>query len=967
VGAVQVQFGLLGPLEVRDGARLVAVPRARVRALLALLLLHPRRAVTADWIAGQLWGDRPPARPVGAVQNYVSILRHLLPVADEQPPLLVTEPGGYVLQVPDEDIDVALFEQLAGVAGEAMRARRWGEAAEVTGRALALWRGPALAEFRYHEFATAPAARLEELRRAVEEDRIRARLALGEHAHLIGELEAAVSAEPLREPLWGHLMLCLYRAGRQADALDAYRKLGHLLDEDLGLAPGPELQRLQAAILRQSPALDWNPPAEGHGGVAGPAGRPAASERIAAPKSLPRFTTGFVGRRQELEAVRDLLVRTDARLVTLTGPGGSGKTRLAVETAAGLSGDFPGGVWFVPLAAVREAGLVGPAIAQALGVEDTTDRPWLDAITDHLRDRRALLVLDNFEQVRAAAGLVADLLVAAPQTTVMTTSRVVLGVDGEHECRVLPLPLPSAHHADLEALAGSEAVALFLQRAQAVVPSFVLKPENAEAIAEICARVDGLPLAIELAAARVRMLTPQELLRLLDRRLELLSGGAPELPDRHRTLRQTIEWSHDLLDANTRALFRRLSVFTGGCTIDAAEAVIGGGVGHFLDGVASLLDNSLLWADQSTGESRYRMLETIREYARERLDVSGEADEYHRRHALYHVALAERACEQLFGRMEQVGLADLDRAHDDITAALAWALSSDRREEELALKLVASMGLYWYTAGRTRLGAMWLERALEYGAQARPALRIIPCFWLGGILDRLGDRRRGRGFMEESVALARATDHRQRLAGALNGLATVLEHEGAFARARQTYEESLELFRDQQDDAGVGMVLNGLGSLALEEGDTERAAATLEESIEYFRRVEDPWSIGIARCFLARVMLEQERPQASRDLLALAVPALRERDELTYLAECLECYACLAVLDGVPARAGRLVGAAGTLRRSISVPATGRWRATIERHVVLARGRHAVQYEAACQQGAQLSLDQALDYAFSSV
>jgi predicted ATPase/DNA-binding SARP family transcriptional activator len=697
-GLDHVQFGLLGPLEVRDGSREIVVQRAKLRALLALLLLHRGRVVSAEWLADQLWIDRPPARPVPAVHNYVSILRRLLERSGDPGGrhLLRTRPAGYLLNVSCDQVDAGVFERLAADARDAAGDRRWAEAAQTCDRALALWRGPALSDVRHLDFAVAPAGRVEELRRAVEDLRFRARLALGEHAQLIGELQAAVRVEPLREQLWGHLMLALYRCGRQADALGAYHTLRRTLGEELGIEPGPELQRLEEAILLQKDEHDRTPHDAGH--VA-----PGSSK-----SALLALPTGFVGREGALRDLSALLRRRDVRLVTLTGPGGTGKTRLASELVDTLAEEFSDGVWFVPLELLRDPERVPSAIAQAVGVP-AARQPPLEAVAQRLRGQRGLLVLDNFEHLRAASTVVAELVARCPRATLLVTSRVPLRVAGEHRYQVPPLRLPEpAELADLEALARCDAVALFCQRAASADPAFTLSEHNAAAVAAVCARVDGLPLAIELAAARIRVLSPQELLARLGQPLALLTDRGPDRPARHRTLRATIEWSYRLLPASEQALFRRLSVFSGGWTVAAAEAVAGEGGHDILDGTAGLLDGSLLWREQSAeGQSRFHMLETIREYARELLDLDGTAEEQRERHARYHVALAERACEQLYGHDEDVALPELHRTHDDILAALEWLLEDGdpaRRDDgALALRLVAAMSLYWYTYGHTRL------------------------------------------------------------------------------------------------------------------------------------------------------------------------------------------------------------------------------------------------------------------------
>ncbi|HEV3474350.1 MAG TPA: adenylate/guanylate cyclase domain-containing protein, partial [Actinomycetota bacterium] len=424
----------------------------------------------------------------------------------------------------------------------------------------------------------------------------------------------------------------------------------------------------------------------------------------ARPNNLPTRLTRFIGRGPEIMAVEDLLENT--RLLTLTGPGGTGKTRLSLQVASEMLPRFEDGAFFVDLSPITDPSLVATSIADAVGAKEEPGRSVGDTLQDHLRDKELLLVLDNFEQVTAATDVVQLLLNCAPRLKLLVTSRIVLHLSGEQEYPVPPLALPDpAHLPGLEALSQFEAVALFIDRARAVKPDFAVTNENAPAVAEICARLDGLPLAIELAAVRVKLLSPQSMLARLGQRLPLLTGGARDLPERQRTLRGAIEWSHDLLDDAKRSLFARLAVFQGGCTLEAAEAVCGTDL-DVLDGLASLVDESLLRRSETTdGELRFGMLETIREFAAERLAESGQQEKLRRRHAEWVMAFAEEAEPEIVGENQALWLDRTEREHDNIRAALRWA--NDHGEGEIALRTGASLWRFWQQRGHLREGRQW--------------------------------------------------------------------------------------------------------------------------------------------------------------------------------------------------------------------------------------------------------------------
>ncbi|HEX5882465.1 MAG TPA: BTAD domain-containing putative transcriptional regulator, partial [Actinomycetota bacterium] len=561
-----MEFRVLGPLEVVAGGQPLDLGTPRQRDLLGLLLVHAGEVVSYDRVVEDLWDGDPPATARHTLQGYVHRLRRTLGADAWR---LTTRPPGYQLKVSTGELDAQRFQDLAKAGRRALVRDDPQAAADQLAAGLGLWRGPLLADLDEVAALAPERARLEALRLTALEDRIEADLALGEHGGLVTELEGLLADHPYRERLWGQLMLALYRSGRQADALQAFHRARQVLDEELGIEPSRWLRRRQEQILLQDAALEVPDPT--------PPPRPQ--------QNLPAQRTSFVGRRRELAELQGLL--QTHRLVCVTGPPGSGKTRLAVEVAASLLEAFPHGAWFVSLAEVADPDLVRSAVATALGIPELPERPAAQALTDHLRSRRLLLVLDNFEHVLPAAVVAAQLLDAAPGLRVLATSRTPLRLSGEQEYPLAPLPQPDAP-ADV---LGNDALALFADRATAVDSHFVLDADNAPLIAQVVARLDGLPLAIELAAARLRLFPLEELARRLSPAVPLLTGGPVDQATRQRTLREAIAWSDQLLGPADRGLLRRLGVFQGGFTLEAAEAVAQGPpVSDLVAGMATLVE-----------------------------------------------------------------------------------------------------------------------------------------------------------------------------------------------------------------------------------------------------------------------------------------------------------------------------------------------------------------------------------------
>ncbi|MDO0939015.1 BTAD domain-containing putative transcriptional regulator [Streptomyces sp. DG2A-72] len=870
-----MRFGVLGPLAIwsADG-ELVGVPEAKVRSLLAALLTAQGQVVSADRLVDELWGDAPPANAAGALQTLVSRLRKVLTRAGG-PGLLAYQAPGYVLEVADDAVDAGRFTALTARARTAADPR---ERAELLTEALGLWRGPAFAGFQDEQFAREALTRLEEQRLLALEEQAEARLELGEHSLLAPELGELTRRHPLRERLRGAHMRALYGAGRASEALDSYQDLRRRLDEDLGLEPGPELAALQQEILQQDPALR---------AVHAPSATPRPRT------NLPTPVTDLIGRSDSVDAVRDLV--ESGRLVTLTGPGGVGKTRLAVEVATRLSESeaYADGVWLVELASQAFSAESGAAagddlaevVAATLGVRDDTGpgplpsglpRTLLDRLTDALRGRRLLLVLDNCEHViEAAAGLAQALLRGAPGVRVLATSQEPLDIAGEQLWPVRPLDLPEAS-TDPAVLRRSSAVRMFLDRAAATSPGFELTDDNARAVASICRRLDGIPLALELASTRVRVLGVRELAKRLDDRFKLLTGGHRGAPARQQTLRAMIDWSWELLTAAEQSVLRRLAIHSDGCTLDAAEAVCAGdGVkpAEVLDLLTRLVDRSLVLASHEADGPRYRLLESVSAYCLERLRAT-EYERVRRIHAHYYAAFAARADSLLRGGDQRQWLRRLDAESANIRGALDAAAAEG--DAGLMRGLAHAMVWYWFLRGRLTEAKRQLTVALGLPGEAEPTAegdpgRAVTAAWRAGVgllsgapdgsvrrsaavlelyedirdphertragwflgfaVTRFGDFAVGEELVNRVLAESRALGDRWGIAAGLStrGMQTYVC--GNLTASRSDGEESLALFHEAGDGWGRLQAMAVLGRLAEIEGDYREAARLHERGL----------------------------------------------------------------------------------------------------------------------------------------
>ena len=637
------------------------------------------------------------------------------------------------------------------------------------------------------------------------------------------------------------------------------------------------------------------------------------------PNNLSAEVAMLVGREREAAEIEQLLKREDVRLVTLTGIGGTGKTRLAQRVAHALLGEFAGGAFFIDLSAVSDPELVASAVAQPIGIKETGSTPLKESLKEHLREKQMLLVLDNFEQVADAAPLVAELLSSSPRLKMLVTSRVLLHLSAEHEYVVPPLALPDALlPASVEELANYAAVALFVKRAQASKPAFSLNEGNARSVADVCRRLDGLPLAIELAAARVKLLTPQAILTRLEHSLKLLTGGARDLPARQQTMRAAISWSYDLLAASEKRLLSRLAVFSGGMTIEAIEQVCGNaddpGV-EVLDIITSLVDRSLLvQKGNADRESRFRMLELVREYAMECLEQSGEEQELKERHAAFYLALAEEAQPELLASGAAQWLNRLEEEHDNLRSAMRWLLE---RDAESGLRLACAARPFWERRGYLTEGRTWLEGALKSGSGAKAQLRAKALTGVGQLAWQQGDLETAHKSYEEALRLSQEAEDRRLVAMSGRGLGTVAFIQGNLAAARPLLEEALVVCREINDTRGVATTLTTLGELARSEGKFGAARALYEESVSLHRQSGNQYGECANLLNLGAMACLEEDLEAAYACHREAMEIARKLSDKVQVAYSLNGFGALLVMRGEMERAASLFGAAAQLHESL--------------------------------------------------
>lgn len=829
-------FRILGPLEASAGGSPLPVRGRKQVALLAYLLVNADRAVSSDALIDAIW---EPSRS-GAdnrLQMAITRLRKALQSPhDGAEAILQTVGGGYRLAVAPGELDAQVFEARIQEARAALDAGEYERAAGLAQEALSLWRGQPLAEVAFEDFAQPEIRRLEELRLVAAETRLGAELQLGRHAEVVGELERLLTEQPARESVASQLMLALYRCGRQGDALDVYQRTRARLVEELGLEPGPELRRMQARILGQEPSLAADP------------AQPKGAAR------LPRPPTPTVGREAKIDEISRLITASPARLVTLTGTGGVGKTRLALEVAHAAAPSFRDGVFWIELSGIARPQDVGSTLIRALDIAPQEGESTEDALERSLAGRRLMLVIDNFEHVLDAAELVGRLHGACPELTFLVTSREALNIAAEQRLAVSPLEAAGA-------------TSLFVAAARRHDASFAITDASAPLIARICARLDGLPLALELAAARTALLGIEELAARLEKAVFDLGAGPRDAPARQRTLEATIDWSCRLLDESQASAFARFAVFAGGASVEAALTVTGAEL-HVLE---ALVDKSLLYRRSRPGAStRLAMLETVREHAAGRLAADPDRHAVRRRHHEHYLQLVERAVPRLATRDRDAARREIDADIDNIRAAFRWAMDA---EPALALRLVGHLAEYWRHRGDPEVLAS-LDAALAS---------------LDAALAAAGD---------DAPPEDRARVQLRR--------AQLLFGEEGWDLGREAADEAVTLYRAAGDDAGVCRALEVRAWLAKAQGDFELARTSIEEACAHARASGDEGLLGGALAKFAFFLPRSERTSVLDEAVELLTRSGNERE----LANAYINTGWAAVLDDQPAEALRLLGLA---------------------------------------------------------
>jgi predicted ATPase/DNA-binding SARP family transcriptional activator len=920
-----IRVRVLGPVEINGPNGPVALRGRGHRTLLARLALRPGQPVASSALIDALWDQAPPTAPK-TLRSHVAHMRRDLRAADVLN-MIVTRDPGYLLRTPPFSVDVVRFESLARRGRQALSAGDHRAAADQLQAALALWRGDALDDCRPGQWVRQEAARLGDARLDAQEDLIAAELALGRHSEVLGELSGLVVSHPFRERLWELLMLALYRSGRQAEALAAFRRARSTLVEQLGLEPGTRLRRLESAILAEEPVQEP------------PVSLPAVAS------GLPAELTSFIGRDEELAKLGGMFA--GGRLVTLVGTGGVGKSRLALRSAGQLAASMRGGVRLVELAGLRDRALVPHAVAEALDVRDQSGRSPVDVLADVLRDRDVLVVLDNCEHLLdACADFVAAMLRRCPRLLVLVTSRQPLGVEGEQVLIVPPMPVEHA------------AMRLFAERAGAVVADFAVTADNVRVVENLCRRLDGIPLAIELSTLVLRTLSPEQILSRLDDRFALLSGARRGVMARHQTMRAAVEWSFELCTPEERDLWSRLSVFAGSFDLEAVEHVCGGDFSQ----VARLVDKSVLSSQTVGGVVRYRLLETLRQFGSDQLLADGATESLLRKHLAWCQRLAEWGEREWFGPNQALVFSRIHADRANVRAALEFCLE---HAPAAGLRLAGTLWFYWIGCGVFAEGRRWLDALLRLpyrGVERNKAL------WVNGYVATLqGDTAAALTMLDECRAQA---DDRVALAYAtfVRGVVAVFTDDlsagsSLLAEANQVLTGLGEL------NSNVVMTKVALAMTVAFGGDLPAAVALAQEAHAVSEHHGEQWALAFAHYVLGFIACLQGALGQAAAHAKKCLAVKQTFNDLLGIAISVELLALLAALSGDSSRAAKLLGAAAAIWPRVGVPLFGsrNFAAPHEQCEQLARQALGdTPFDLAYTAGTRLSIDHAVTLALTS-
>lgn len=947
MGKLEIQC--LGPLTVCVCGVPVAVGGRKQRAVLATLILHANQVVSVDCLTDIIWSSATPSNPRAVLQVYVANLRRALALERESqaesPKRLESAGSGYRLSLSADEVDLLQFEDLTAAAAHQVHIGELASAAQSLRSALGLWRGPGFPDLRDGTVNPPKLSELEERRLAATEDLLDLELALGDNAQVAARASRLIVEHPFRERMRIAQITALYRAQRQGEALAACRATRRFLSDELGADPGPEFREVETAVLRQDPALAAQP------GVT----------RAARLNNLPGAPSSFIGRGDELVELHRLVAEGPTRLITLTGPGGTGKTRLALATAAEVEQRFPDGVCWVALDAVGSPERVSTAIADALGVRPVAGEDMQKVVEDYLRPRRLLLALDNFEHVLDAWPVVAGVLRAAPQVIVLVTSRTALEISGEQRFAVPQLELPPPE-APAAAAMYYDAVELFAVRARHVDRQFVL---DADPVAQICRRLDGLPLAIELAAARTASYGPTALLASLNDVLDVLVDGPRDVQDRQRTLRGAIDWSYRLLTAREQQIFEAFAVYGAGPDLSAVVAV----VGEERDETVAVLDNlvrhSLLREDRSGEEPRFLMLQTVRAFAAECLQASGEETSTRRRHAEHFLRVARHWTDRLHGPQQVEAFTHLHRDRPQFDAALDWAVGP-AGDIDLALRFVGCLWDFWQVSGDIAVPRHHAEIALRRGARASGLVRAAAASGAGTLCWLNGDLSNARRYHREALDSYQTAGHVAGSAWSIMCLAVQDVNAGQLDAAESAAYRALELAKEADHVRTIAAVHTVLGVLAIYRGDDRRAEEHQQRALALSRQTGDDHAAAKALINLSDISEGRREWDLAGEYVAQALRISRRIGDKVGTLFGIEAMAELRLRQGSPRAAARLLAATHHHRTAMAQPLDARESTALRGIIESIRGAAGpVGFAVAWAEGETLSLEVATDYALT--